>query len=82
MRKSMKCLVSTWPLHTMDIRKVLGTVGNVVIKTGRNIGIDSFIIMLIEGLVNMRPESKLERVDFTGQMIPGKLGEPTENRRE
>ena len=71
MRQSMKCLVSTWPLHTMDIKKVLGTIGTLVIKTGRNITIDSFIIMLIEGLVNMRPESKLAKVDFTGQMIPG-----------
>ncbi len=42
-----------------------------LLLAGRNIGIDSLIVMLMEGLVNMRPESLLHIVDFTGYFIPG-----------
>ena len=74
LRGAIKTLVSTWPEEILNMKEIAGDLlAKQILKSGRNLGIDSFIVMLMDGLVNMKQQSKLSKVDFTGFYIPGKI---------
>ena len=74
LRGAIKTLVSTWPEEILNMKEIVGDLlAKQILKSGRNLGIDSFIVMLMDGLVNMKQQSKLSKVDFTGFYIPGTI---------